>query len=410
MKHMERGSVAIFYSNDLMPRSGDQTFPYRQESTLFALTGIDQPGTILVLCRLPNKNSFKEILFILPKDPDHVIWHGERLTNKQASTISGMDTIRTVDHWNDIMDGIIGEAKSIYVNIPEKGKSGSPFELQNERMAALLKKNNPELTLRSAFPILQTILMIKHQEEIEMVKQAVHVTGLAFKHLLQRVRPGMNEYEAEAELTYILHRNGCRHAFEPIVASGKSACILHSISNDNIIKPGTLVLIDFGAEYANMASDMTRTIPAGGKFSNEQRKIYNSVLHVLNEVTGMMRPGVTIDQLNKEAGKLIEGELIMLKIISKSEVKRQDPQKPVWKKYFMHGISHHLGYDVHDTSDKNLPLRSGMILTCEPGIYLPELKTGIRLENDILITKKGPHNLMKDIPISTEEIESLMNS
>ena len=223
------------------------------------------------------------------------------------------------------------------------------------------------------------------------------------------MKPGLMEFEIEAELTYELTRHGCRHAFEPIIASGASASTLHYISNDKKILPGTLVLIDFGAEYANIASDMTRTIPASGRFNKEQRQVYESVLHVLTEVTNLMRPGNTLKKLNQEAGKLIESELIKLKILSRREIRRQDAEKPLWKKYFMHGVSHHLGYDVHDIAERDAPLRPGMVLTCEPGIYLPERGLGIRLENDVLVTKKAPVNLMSDIPVDPDEIESLMN-
>jgi Xaa-Pro aminopeptidase len=407
---MKPQSIAVFYSNDQMFRSGDQFYPYRQDSALFSLTGIDQEGTILILYPDSKKKLNREILFILPEDHEHTIWNGDRLSSSDAGKISGISTIMSLDKWDKVMQGLFNEVHSIYINTHAKENFSQAKQTQNERKAAELIKMFPHYTFHRSQPILQKMAMIKHPVEVDLVKKAIDVTGKAFERVLHTVRPGMKEYEVEAELTYILTKNGCKHAFEPIVASGKSACTLHYISNDRMIKPGTLILIDFGAEYANMASDMTRTIPASGKFSTEQKKIYLSVLKVLDEVTNLMRPGITISEINKEAAKLIQSELIKLKIISRDEIKRQDSKSPLWKKYFMHGVSHHLGYDVHDISDRNAPLRPGMILTCEPGIYLPEMNLGIRLENDILITRSGSRNLMSSIPIDPDEIEFAMQS
>ncbi|MGB4846372.1 MAG: aminopeptidase P family protein [Saprospiraceae bacterium] len=409
-KKMKPGSIAIFYSSDQMPRSGDQHFPFRQDSALFALSGLDQPGTIIILYPDAAKNSLKEIAFILSPDPEHALWNGDRLDLSVAKKISGIPTIKTIADWDSIMPSLLLTANTIYINAREHDRFHSEITSQNDRMGIQLKRMYPSHTFVKSQPILRQLSMIKHAEEIELMKHAVEVTGLAFDRVLKTIKPKIKEYEVEAELTYILSGNGCQHAFEPIVASGKSACTLHYIRNDQVIKPDTLVLLDFGAEYACMASDMTRTIPASGKFSLRQRQIYTSVLSVLNEVTVIMSPGITLSQLNKEAGKLIERELIKLKIITKSDIRRQTKDAPLWKKYFMHGVSHHLGYDVHDISDRSTPLKAGMVLTCEPGIYVPEENIGIRLENDILITKQGPRNLMASIPIDPDEIESIMNT
>ena len=409
-KKMDADAIAIFYSNDPMPRSGDQFYPFRQDSALFSLSGLDQAGTILVLHPGASNKDFREIAFILKPDPELTLWNGERYSIRQARNISGIQTILTLDQWDKVMSPIINAASTIYINFRESNPSLHEVQPQNDRMASVLKNVYPNHSFQSAQPILRRLSMIKHPMEIELIHQAIEVTGLAFDRVMRTIRPRMKEYEVEAELTYILTQNGCHHAFEPIVASGKSACTLHYIHNDKPIKADSLVLIDFGAEYANMASDMTRTIPASGKFSLRQRKIYSSVLKVLNEVTDMMRPGIKLDQLNAEAGKLIESELISLHLLTKREIRSQQKGSPLWKKYFMHGISHHLGYDVHDLSEKTSPLTAGMILTCEPGIYIPEESIGIRLENDILITRKGPKNLMEHIPIDPDEIESIMHS
>ena len=409
-KKMNRDAIAIFYSNDPMPRSGDQYYPFRQDSALFSLSGLDQAGTIIVLQPGASRKEEREFAFILKPDPKLTVWNGKRYSVKEARNISGIQTIKTIDQWDRVMSPVIGKASMIYMNYPESKQSHREVLSQNDRMTSMLKNEYPHHSFQSAQPILRQLSMIKHPIEIDLIHRAIEVTGLAFDRVMRTIRPKMIEYEVEAELTYILTQNGCHHAFEPIVASGKSACTLHYTRNDKLIHRDSLVLIDFGAEYANMASDMTRTIPASGKFSKRQKKIYSAVLNVLNEVTGMMRPGIKLDQLNAEAGKLIESELTSLRLLTKKEIRLQQKGAPLWKKYFMHGISHHLGYDVHDLSEKTTPLSAGMILTCEPGIYIPEESIGIRLENDILITRKGPKNLMEHIPIDPDEIESIMHS
>lgn len=409
-KKMASGSVAIFCSNDLMPRSGDQFFPFRQDSALFALSGLDQQGSIIVLYPDAKKKSNREMAFILPHDPEHLIWHGERYSEKQASAVSGISTIYTIDQWDRIMPSLLGSATIIYTHPRQEDRSETEVKTQNDRMNEKLKQLYPVHNILSAQAILTRMLMVKHPVELDMMRKAVQVTGRAFESILHDIRPGMLEYEVEARLSYEISRHGCQHAFEPIVASGGSACTLHYVQNDKMIGKEDLVLIDFGAEYACMASDMTRTIPASGRFSKRQKSIYTSVLNVLNEITGLMRPGVMLSDLNKEAGQLIERELVKLKIVSNRDLRRQDTANPLRKKYFMHGIGHHLGYDVHDISDRRASLKAGMVITCEPGLYIPEEQIGIRLENDILITRGKPKNLMADIPIEPEEIESLMNA
>jgi Xaa-Pro aminopeptidase len=403
------GSVAIFCSNDPMPRNGDQFYPFRQDSDLFALSGLDQPGSILIIY-VDGKKKIHEFAFILPNDPEHVIWHGERYSLKQAGNLSGIKTIYYNHQWDAVMSGIFQSASTLYVNPRHDERFETEVLSQNDRMTERLKKQYPMHAFKEAHDILRQMAMVKHPVEIDMLKRAVDVTGMAFDRVLQTMKPGMKEFEIEAELTYVLSKNGCHHAFEPIVASGKSACTLHYVRNDRKIGRDDLVLIDFGAEYACMASDMTRTIPSSGRFSKRQKEIYRSVLTVLHEITEIMRPGITIEDLNKEAGLLIERELVRLKLATRKEIKSQNPKSPVRRKYFMHGIGHHLGYDVHDLSERSVPLKPGMIITCEPGLYIREEKTGIRLENDILITRGKPRNLMSGIPIDPEEIEEIMNS
>ena len=408
-RKMVRGSIAILWSNDAMPRNGDQYFPFRQDSALFALSGLDQPGTILVLFPDTPKHKEREIALIPAHDPAHAIWDGDRYDARQARQVSGVSTIMTLDQWDRIMPRLIKSASAVYINSRQQEPFPPDVLSQNDRMSDLLKKQYPHQTFLDAAPILTQLLMIKHQDELAMMRKAVEVTGLAFDQVLHHLSPGKKEFEMEAELTYILAKHGCHHAFQPIVASGASACTLHYIQNDRVIGKDDLVLFDFGAEYAGMASDMSRTIPASGRFTKRQRAVYQAVLNVLEEVTAMMRPGVTLMELNKEAGKMIAHELVRLKIISKRDIQRQDPKAPLYRKYFMHGIGHHLGYDVHDLSDRTTPLKAGMVITCEPGLYIREEGIGIRLENDILITRGKPKNLMAHIPIDPDEIEDIMN-
>lgn len=408
-RKMVRSSIAIFCSNDLMPRTADQYFPFRQDSGLLTMSGLDQPGTIIVLWPDSKQEKHREIAFILPPDPGHEIWHGKRYSKSEARTVSGIDTIYTRDHFEKILPGLIRQAKTIYTNLPGEDRLSADIQSWNERMTTQLAQQFPQHAFLNARDILRSLMMVKHKEEIKLIRKAVEVTGQAFENLLHRMRPGMMEYQVEAELTYVLTQHGCRHAFEPIVASGPSACTLHYVRNDRRIRKDELVLIDFGAEHANMAADMTRTIPASGVFTKRQKAVYTSVLHVLEKVTEIMRPGITIPELNKEAGKLIERELVNLKLVTMRDLKKQDPKAPLFRKYFMHGIGHHLGYDVHDLSERKAILRPGMVLTCEPGLYIREEDIGIRLENDILITRNAPKNLMEGIPLHPDEIEEAMH-
>lgn len=409
MRKMTAGSLAIFCSNGSMPRSGDQYFPFRQDSDLFALSGLDQAGSILILCPDAHRKADREIALILPLDPEHAIWNGERYSAREAARISGISNVQTIDHLDRILDRLTRDASTIYEHSADQGRHDTDMLSPNDQMGRMLRERFPDHTFKDSYQILSRMMMIKHPEELQLMRQAVAVSGKAFDRILETTRPGMKEYQLEAELTSVLIGNGCQHAFEPIIASGKSACILHYIRNDRILQKEDLVLLDFGAEYACMASDISRTIPVSGRFTKRQRDIYHSVQKILDEVTAMMRPGITLTELNKATGTLVERELLRLRIITKNDLRRQDPAAPIRRKYFMHGVSHHLGYDVHDQHERTAPLKAGMVLTCEPGLYIPEEGIGIRLENDILITRGKPKNLMEGIPIDPEEIEDRMH-
>lgn len=408
-KQMKKNAIAIFFSNDEMPRSGDQTFPFYQDPDLFAMSGLDQPGCVLVLNPGATDPNHRAVAFILPTDPHHTIWNGKRYSKAEARAVSGIHSIYTTHQWKRIIDPLIASASMIYVNSSLKENPMLNVMNQNERNGIALQKEWPDKHFLSAKPHLEKMLMVKHPMEIDLMKKAIEVTGKAFQTILPKVKPGLKEYEVEGELTRLFINSGCQHAFQPIIASGKSACTLHYVTNDGLLRPGTLVLLDFGAQYAYMNSDMSRTIPVSGRFTPRQREIYVAVLTILHQVTDLMRPGITLAELNQETSKMVDAALIKLKLLTRRDIRRQDRSQPLRRKYFMHGVSHHLGWNVHDQYEKGSLLKKNMVLTCEPGLYIPEEKTGIRLENDILVTRGNPVNLMKHIPIDPDEIEDLMN-
>lgn len=411
MRKMIPESIAIFHSNDRMPRTGDTSFPFRQNSGLFYLSGLDQEETIIVLFPDCAKDGFEEVAFIRRISEQGSIWDGPSLSKEQARAISGIDKI----YWLDEMDAILHElillAKRIYVNLNEHDRYESAIADRNLRFTRNLQQRYPAHKYHRSQPILKKLRMLKQPYEIELVKRAINITGQAFQRVLTFVKPGVMEYEVEAEITHEFIRCGTNgHAYEPIVASGKNNCVLHYVKNNQRCAAGDLLLLDFGAEYANYAADMSRTIPVSGHFTERQRQVYDAVLKVLRRASNMLVPGVIIDEYNREVGKLIESELLELGLLDRTDIKKQDEKRPAYKRYFMHGVSHHLGLGVHDLSNRYDPVQAGMLFTCEPAIYIPEENFGIRLENDILVTDQGPVDLMDHIPIEAEEIEMLMNA
>ncbi|MEM1321795.1 MAG: aminopeptidase P family protein [Bacteroidota bacterium] len=410
-RQMQADTIAIFNSNDLMPRNGDQFHPFRQNSDLFGLCGIDQEETVLVL--FPNcvKEQFKEVLFIRRSNEHIAVWEGHKLSKEEARSISGIKKV----YWLDEMDLIINElillAKGIYVNTNENDRFLSEVPSRDQRFARQLLERYPVHQFHRSQPILKNMAMIKSRYEVAALQQAIHITEKAFRRVLEFVKPGVMEYEVEAEIIHEFIRNRANgHAYNPIIASGENACILHYNDNSRPCKPGDVLLMDFGAEYANYAADLTRSIPVDGQFSPRQRKVYESVLRVMKTATSMLVPGITLEEYHKEVGRLMESELLGLGLITKTDIKNQNPDVPVYKKYFMHGTSHHLGLDVHDLCNRYAPIQAGMVFTVEPGIYIPEENLGIRLEDDVLVTDENPVNLMANIPVEVEEIEELMNA
>lgn len=404
-------SIAIFHSNDLMPRNGDTFHPFRQNSDLFYLSGLDQEETVVVLFPDCVKEGFQEIAFIKRTDQFIAIWEGEKLTKEKATAISGIQKVYWLDQMDNILNELILLSKRIYVNPNENDRFNSAVEDRNLRFAKALQKRYPLHKYHRSQPILKKLAMIKSPLEIGLMQRAINITGDAFKRVLEFVQPGVMEYEVEAEITHQFIKSGANgHAYEPIIASGSSNCILHYIKNNQKCKDGDLLLMDFGAEYANYAADLSRTIPVNGQFSTRQRKVYDAVLTVMKGAKELLVPGTILEDYHKEVGKMMESALLDLKLLTPSDIEKQDSSFPAYKKYFMHGTSHHLGLDVHDLAHRYDPIQAGMVFTCEPGIYIREEGMGVRLENDILVTDTGPVDLMSNIPIEAEEIEELMNA
>ena len=408
---MKPDSVAIFHSNNLMPRSGDQFFPFRQNSALFSMCGLDQEETVLVLFPDCVKDGFQEVAFIKKTTEKIALYDGHKFTKKEARKVSGIQKIFWLDEMDKILNELILLSKRIYVNLNENEYYRSDIDTKNLRFTKQLQQRYPAHKYHRSGPILKKMAMIKSKYEVAAIDKACEITEKAFRRVVDFVKPGVMEYEVEAEIIHEFIRNRANgHAYSPIVASGKNSCVLHYVDNNQICNDGDILLMDFGAEYANFAADMTRVIPVNGQFSSRQKAIYQSVLKVMQEATQMLVPGMMMDDYHEEVGKMMEKELLQLKLISKTDIKSQDPDNPAYKKYFMHGTSHHLGLDVHDLSSQYVPVQAGMVFTVEPGIYIPEENIGIRLENNILVTDHGPVNLMASIPVEVEEIEELMNS
>lgn len=408
IKFLQPNSLVVVHSNDQMFRNGDQYFPFRQSSDMFYLTGIDQEKTILTLCpNHPNKD-YREILFILESNEKIAVWEGHKYTKEEAYATSGIKTIKYISQFESIFRELAIKAESIYLNLNENPKFKPESLSADERFVEVLKKEFPAHEIERLAPIMKHIRLKKDAEEIELMQKACDITAKAFDRILKIVKPGVAEYEVEAEITHEFLRNRATgHAYPPIVATGKNACVLHYIDNNKASKDGDLLLMDFGAEYANYAADCTRTIPVNGKFTPRQKECYEAVLRVMKKAISWLTPGTTINRVNERVEKLLQEEHIKLGLYTQEDVEKQDPNNPLVKKYYPHGTCHFIGLDVHDVGERTTVLEEGMVLTCEPGIYIPEENIGIRIENDIVVNLK-PIDLMKEIPKEVDEIESLM--
>ena len=404
-------SIAVFKANESMPRNGDEFYPFRQQSDFFYLTGINEENAYLIIAPDYPDESMREILFIEPYDEMKVTWQGEMLDDKKATELSGIKTVKGSEaFWITLNDlAFSGYGETIYLNSYEYPKYECDIETIQQRFVKQVKERYPMHNYGRTAPILNALRMVKSEDEIAVMRQACDITAKAFRRCLDTVKPGMYEYEVQAEIEYIFKKNNATgHAYAPIIAGGKNACCLHYSKNHSLLNDGDLLLFDIGCEQSNYASDLSRTIPINGKFTQRQADCYNAVLRVMKEITKLYRPGGTINEINETTHRLMEQEMIKLGLFTAEDVKKQDPEKPLERKYLMHGMSHHIGLDVHDSIDKFKPFEPGMILSCEPGIYIREEGIGIRIENDLLITEGEPVNLFEGLPIEIEEIEAAM--
>ncbi len=403
--------MAVFTANEAMPRSGDEFYPFRQQSDFFYLTGINEENAYLLIAPDYPIEELREILFIEPYDEVKATWQGEMLDNAKAAELSGVKTIKGSNaFWQFLNDiALSGYGDTIFLNSYEYPKYECAVETIQKRFVQQVKAKFPMHNYGRTAPILNALRMVKSEDEIAITRQACDITAKAFRRCLETVKPGMYEYEVQAEIEYIFKKNGASgHAYAPIIASGKNACCLHYCKNQSLLNDGDLILFDIGCELKNYSSDLSRTIPINGKFTERQRDCYNAVRRVMKEITKLYKPGGTINEINEKTYKLMEQEMIQLGLFTAEDVKKQNPDKPLYKKYLMHGMSHHIGLDVHDSIDKFKPFEPGMILTCEPGLYIREEGIGIRIENDILITEGEPINLFEGLPTEIEEIEAAM--
>ena len=405
---MNNNSIAIFHSNDLMPKNADQVMRFVQNSDLFHLSGIDQEETVLLIIKRSGES--KEILFIKETNEHIKIWEGSKLTKDEAQKTSAIKTI----FWNESLElkltKVLSNISTIYLNSNEHPRANIVVESRDARFKKWLQKKFPKKIYKKASDLLYEIRSIKQPEEINLIKKACEITNLGVHRVLKTLKPGVYEYELEAEIIHeFLMNRASGFAYDPIIASGKNACILHYGENNMRCNDGDIVLMDFGAEYANYSSDLTRCFPVNGRFTKRQKDVYNAVLRVMKGATNLLKPGVFISDYEDMVGQLMEKELVDLGLLSMKMLKEGWKGSPAYKKYYMHGTSHHLGLDVHDVSNSKKALSEGMVLTCEPGIYIPEEGLGIRIENDILIKGSSNIDLMKEIPIEVEEIENLLN-
>lgn len=413
VKELKPGALALFNSNDLMPTNADGTMPFRQNSDLFYLSGIMQEESILVICPdFPDKK-LREVLFL--KEPNELLekWEGHKLTKSEAEQISGIKTVMWLSDFHKWFHHmmVMGGVEHVYLNTNEHYRSDVVVETRDARFIDWCKATYPLHHYNRVAPILSALRREKQKREIELIQKACNITEAGFRRVMKFVKPGVMEYEIEAEYIHEFIRLGSRgFAYTPIIASGPNAIILHYIENKEKVKDGDLILLDVAAEYANYNSDLTRTIPANGRFTKRQKEVYNSVLRVHNEAFKMLRPSTVYFDYHKEVEKLMESELLKLKLIDKTDIKNQVPGREAFRKYFYHGTSHMLGLDVHDVGNMHDKIKVGSVWTIEPGIYIKEEGMGIRLENNVVIQKDKNLDLMRNIPIEADEIEEIMNS
>jgi len=412
-KKLPPGSLAIVNANDIYPTNADGTMLLHQSSDLFYLCGVDQEETILVLFPDAPDERQREMLFLRETNEHIAVWEGEKLTREQAAERTGipLSSIHWLDKFDAVFRAVMCRAKRVFLNTNEHVRAAVDVETRDARFIRRCQREFPLHRYERLAPLMQDLRVVKAADEVELIKEAVSITDAAFRRILGFVKPGVMEFEIEAEMIHEFTRRRADHAFPPIIGSGRNACVLHYNTNHCACQDGDLVLLDFGARYANYNADLTRTIPVNGRFTKRQRAVYESVLHVQRAARKMLKPGVLLKTYQEKVGELMQEELLKLKLLKKQDIKAavaKDPDRPAYKRYFPHGTSHHLGLDVHDVGDTWRKVEPGMVFTIEPGLYINEEGLGVRLENDVLITKDGNVDLMKDTPIEVEEIEDLM--
>jgi len=407
--NMKPGCLALFCSNDTYPTGADGHLPFKQASDIFYYTGVDQEESILLMFSDAVNPAYREILFLKETSELIAIWEGAKLTKEQARERTGISTIIWLKDFERTLRSVLAEAEGVYLNDNPHMRASVEVETREMRFSKWFRNEFPHYTIHRSAPISYGLRAVKHQEEIDQLQKAIDITRAGFERTLGFVRPGVMEYEIEAEYMHEFLRSGSRgFAYTPIIASGASACVLHYIENDKPCRDGDLLLMDVGAEYGNYCADMTRCIPVNGKFSDRQKQVYNAVLRVMKGAKSILKPGLMLSEYHVAVGELMTKELIELGLITTEDVKNQNPDWPAYKKYFMHGTSHFLGIDVHDVGHWHKPIEENQVFTVEPGIYIPSEQLGIRIENNIVIRDGGNIDLFKDFPTEVEEIEALM--
>jgi Xaa-Pro aminopeptidase len=408
---MKPNSMAIFNSNDIYPTSADGTMPFEQHRDIFYLSGVDQEESVLLLFPDCPNQALREILFVRETNDHIAVWEGEKLTKEAAFETSGIVTVFWLQELEKVLFEMASYCDTFYINTNEHYRAKVETETREDRFTKWILAKYPAHSVAKSNPILQRLRSVKDVIELDLMQQACNITEKGFRRLLHFVKPDVWEYEVEAELIHEFIRNRSKgFAYTPIIASGNNANVLHYIENNQQCKTGDLLLLDVAAEYANYKSDLTRTIPVSGRFSERQKAVYNAVNHVKKEATKLLVPGTLWKEYHIEVGKIMTSELLKLGLLDKADVQNEDPKWPAYKKYFMHGTSHHIGLDTHDYGLLHEPMQANMVFTVEPGIYIPQEGFGIRLEDDVVVQEQGePFNLMQHIPIEADEIEELMN-
>ena len=408
---MDKEAIAIFNSNDELPSNGDAIHCFKQNADLVWLTGIEQEDTMLVIFPDNPDPKYREVLVLVRPNELKEKWDGHRLRANEATAISGITTIV----WLDVLDGILQPwihlANTIYLNTNENDRKGNVVPVRDYRYAEMMKQRYPLHKYKRSAVILKAVRAIKSALEIEVIQKAIDITDITFRRLLKFIKPGVMEYEIEAEIVHsFLSQRATGEAYGSIIASGDRARTLHYIENNQECKDGELILMDFGAGYGNYNADLSRTVPVNGKFSKRQKEVYNACLHLHNYCAGILKPGISIIDYTDKVGEEATAIFQKIGLLKKEDIKNEDPQNRAYRKYLYHGISHHLGIDVHDLGTRTEPIKAGMVFTIEPGIYIEEEQMGVRIENNFWITKNGNKDLMKNIPITVDEIESLMKN